>query len=126
MEMLGMIAEITAERAAESKVKEAQMDLPMIVMSLTRLGFKDLQMNRLLDVVAERLQQTRFLKKMPDWSLAALFWAWPQDGSLRGVRNMQELLQPEVEERIRKKKFDSRMLERSWMGPAEWRRPARA
>ena len=25
------------------------------------------------------------LKKMPDWSLAALFWAWPQDGSLEGV-----------------------------------------
>ena len=29
--MLGMIAEITAERAAESKVKEAQMDLPMML-----------------------------------------------------------------------------------------------
>ncbi|CAE7917844.1 UVR8 [Symbiodinium necroappetens] len=127
MDVLGMIAKTATGRVAKSKRKEAHQDLPMIVMSLTRLGYKDMQMNLLLDAVADRLQKTRMLKKMPDWSLAALFWAWPQDGSLDGVRNMQELLAPEVQQRMRKNKFTSRMLERSWMGPAEWRRkPAKA
>eukprot|EP00439_Symbiodinium_sp_Y106_P022032 s4543_g2.t1 len=119
MDVLGMIAKTATGRAAKSKRKEAHQDLPMIVMSLTRLGYKDVQMNLLLDAVADRLQKTRMLKKMPDWSLAALFWAWPQDGSLEGVRNMQELLAPEVQQRMQKKKFTSRMLERSWMGPAD-------
>ncbi|CAE7686980.1 UVR8, partial [Symbiodinium microadriaticum] len=127
MDVLGMIAKTATGRVAKSKRKEAHQDLPMIVMSLTCLGYKDMQMNLLLDAVADRLQKTRMLKKMPDWSLAALFWAWPQDGSLDGVRNMQELLAPEVQQRMRKNKFTSRMLERSWMGPAEWRRkPAKA
>lgn len=107
-------------------------------MSLTRLGYKDLcnrgdchamcacrgfrfvfledvEMSKLLDAVADRLQlaseinaeeganlhmchrwksrnvqscatrRPRMLKKMPDWSLAALFWSWPKDGSMQGA-----------------------------------------
>ena len=25
------------------------------------------------------------LKKMPPWSVAVLYWAWPRDGSLEGA-----------------------------------------
>jgi len=119
--MLETIAATTTEMAEACKSKPAMQDLPMIVMSLTRLGHKERSMNKLLDAVASRLQRKRVLKKMPAWSLAVLYWAWPNDG-LEGVRDMQEVLRPEVEKRIAKKEFTYRMLERSWKGPKEWRR----
>ncbi|CAK9118616.1 unnamed protein product [Durusdinium trenchii] len=142
--VLGKIAKTTIATAKNCKVKTALADLPMIVVSLTRLGYKDLcnrgdchamcacrgfrfvfledvEMSKLLDAVADRLQRPRMLKKMPDWSLAALFWSWPKDGSMQGVRDMQGLLAAEVDKRIGKKLFNVRMLERSWMGPSEWK-----
>ncbi|CAK9118615.1 unnamed protein product [Durusdinium trenchii] len=119
--VLGKIAKTTIATAKNCKVKTALADLPMIVVSLTRLGYKDVEMSKLLDAVADRLQRPRMLKKMPDWSLAALFWSWPKDGSMQGVRDMQGLLAAEVDKRIGKKLFNVRMLERSWMGPSEWK-----
>eukprot|EP00438_Fugacium_kawagutii_P028591 Skav226683 [mRNA] locus=scaffold3971:36886:37966:- [translate_table: standard] len=98
-------------------------------------------MNKLLDAVASRLQRKRVLKKMPAWSLAALYWAWPGDG-LEGSREALIIADPksQVDRRIAKREFTYRMLERtrwpltgpaygfctcgdrSWMGPKEWRR----
>ncbi|CAJ1386783.1 unnamed protein product [Effrenium voratum] len=123
--LMETIAKVTAGKAESCNKKAAWTDLPMIVMSLTRLGYKDAHMNKLLDAVAARLQRgPRLLKKMPDWGLAALLWSWPSDG-VPGVRDMQGLLYPEVDKRIAKNRFDSRMLERSWMGPSEWQRPVK-
>jgi len=119
--ILNSIAKATTEMAQSCKLKPALQDLPMIVMSLTRLGHKETSMNELLDAVASRLQRKRVLKKMRPWNLAALYWAWPRDGSLEGVRDMQGLLYAEVEDRLAKKQFTSRMLERSWMGPGTWK-----
>lgn len=79
--MLETIAATTTEMAEACKSKPAMQDLPMIVMSLTRLGHKERSMNKLLDAVASRLQRKRVLKKMPAWSLAVLYWAWPNDRS---------------------------------------------
>eukprot|EP00434_Breviolum_minutum_P043345 symbB.v1.2.038630.t1/scaffold6089.1/size21010/2 len=119
--ILNSIAKATTEMAPSCKRKPALQDLPMIVMSLTRLGHKETSMNELLDAVASRLQRKRVLKKMPPWSVAVLYWAWPRDGSLEGVRDMQGLLSAEVEDRLAKKQFTNRMLERSWMGPGTWK-----
>eukprot|EP00930_Biecheleria_cincta_P053752 TRINITY_DN3942_c2_g1_i1.p1 TRINITY_DN3942_c2_g1~~TRINITY_DN3942_c2_g1_i1.p1 ORF type:complete len:482 (+),score=63.48 TRINITY_DN3942_c2_g1_i1:45-1490(+) len=78
--LLRGITTIVLERASKSHKKEALEHLPMVVLAVSMLGFKEPLMFQMLNAVAERLQQRQMMKKLTDWRLCALASAWPQDG----------------------------------------------
>mmetsp|Transcript_5212 Transcript_5212/g.10598 ORF Transcript_5212/g.10598 Transcript_5212/m.10598 type:complete len:104 (+) Transcript_5212:138-449(+) len=96
--------------------KEANLDLPMLVCGFQRLMFRD---EAFLQTVAQRLLKKKILRKMNNWGVCALAWAWPdygddiQVGDLRSVREV-------INAQLTRRKLRSVDVERSIKGPSRW------
>lgn len=114
--LLQAVADIVGASVAKMPPKEANLDLPMLVCGFQRLMFRD---EAFLQTVAQRLLKKKILRKMNNWGVCALAWAWPdygddiQVGDLRSVREV-------INAQLTRRKLRSVDVERSIKGPSRW------
>lgn len=114
--LMEVIGQLVAKRAELSNDKEAAVDLPQIVCGFVRLAIRHVP---LLDAVEARIsrskrgKKSKVLKRMNDWAVAALLWAWPREGHYQKFRAV-------LEQEATARKISNEKVEKSWQGPQGW------
>lgn len=115
--LLQAVADVVSTSVPKMSQKGATLDLPMLVCGFQRLTFRD---TALIQAAAERLRKRNMIRKMNDWGLCALAWAWPDRGDdifVGTVRSIRDVIDAQL---ARKQHVSRTDVERSVRGPSRW------